>query len=101
MLSLDVIEREIANIVQHGNNYEDCARLANLYICKAGLSGSPIMVASGTVEGPEITDESSEFLRAVRRVPPCDCWAVIDELMTVLHAVNPRLYAGVMRKLDQ
>ena len=103
MLTLEVIEREIDNIVQHGTNYEDCARLANLYICRAGLTGAPItVVESGQAKAaPEIDDSCSAFLHAVSRVPSQKCWAVIDELMSVLQATNPRLFNGVMRKLDE
>ena len=100
MLTLDVIEREIENIIQHGNNYEDCARLANLYICRAGMTGSDIQV---TDQRPAVTvnDDSSEFMRAAGCIPACECFAVIDELMGVIHTINPRLYDGVMRKLRQ
>lgn len=34
--------------------------------------------------------------RAVAEIMP-----IIDELMSVLQATNPRLYAGVMRKIEQ
>lgn len=34
--------------------------------------------------------------RAVSEIIP-----IIDELMSVLQATNPRLYAGVMRKIEQ
>ena len=34
--------------------------------------------------------------RAVSEIMP-----IIDELMSVLQATNPRLYAGVMRKIEQ
>ena len=46
-------------------------------------------------------DSGTEFSRLVDGQPVEDVLAVIDELMDVLHAVNPRLYDGVLRKLDQ
>ena len=99
MLTLEVIEREIKNIIDHGNNYEDCARLANLYICRAGMTGKKIEIADPGPALP-VNDDSSEFMKAASCVPACECFAVIDELMTVLRAINPRLYSGVLRKLD-
>ena len=93
MLTIDVINDEINNIVQHGNNYTDCERLANLYICKAGLSGSVSAIL------PTVSETSSEFVTAACRSP--DCWAVLDELMEVLKVLNPSLYAGVIDKLNR
>ena len=49
-----------------------------------------------------VTYESgTEFSELINGRNQEDVWPVIDELMDVLHAVNPRLYDGVMRKLDQ
>lgn len=41
----------------------------------------------------------SDFLQAVRGMDAAGAWAVMDELMTTLLAVNPRLYNGVMRRI--
>lgn len=43
----------------------------------------------------------SDFLQAVRGKRPGDVWAVMDELMETLAAVNPRVYDGVMRQIRQ
>lgn len=49
-----------------------------------------------------VTYESgTEFSELINGRNQEDVWPVIDELMDVLHAVNPRLYDGVMRKLDK
>lgn len=42
----------------------------------------------------------SEFLRTVDGMDSEKVFAVMDELMGVLEVSNPRLYDGVMRKLD-
>lgn len=90
MLTLDIIEKEIANIILHGDNYTDCEHLAYLYICKAGLTEkAQIPVPSGG---------DSEFLKAAGQ--SANCWEVLDELMEVLKVLNPNLYAGVMSKLN-
>ena len=41
----------------------------------------------------------SDFLQAVRGKRPADVWAVMDELMETLAAVNPRVYDGVLRQI--
>ena len=46
-------------------------------------------------------DSGTEFSELINGRNQEDVWPVIDELMDVLHAVNPRLYDGVMRKLDK
>lgn len=46
-------------------------------------------------------DSGTEFSRLVDGQSVEDVLSVIDELMDVLHTINPRLYDGVMRKLDK
>ena len=41
----------------------------------------------------------TEFGKAISEKPVEEILNVMDELMTALQVVNPRLYAGVMRKL--
>ena len=45
-------------------------------------------------------DGDSDFSRAIDGRRQDEVLPVIDELMAVLQATNPRLYAGVMRKLE-
>ena len=42
----------------------------------------------------------SEFAESVRGKPTNDVMNVLDELMDVLMTIQPRLYQGVMRKLN-
>ena len=44
-------------------------------------------------------DSGTEFSEKIHDMNIDDVLAVMDELMTTLLVVNPRLYAGVMRKL--
>lgn len=43
----------------------------------------------------------TEFSEAVDGRAVSEVMPIIDELMSVLQATNPRLYAGVMRKIEQ
>lgn len=43
----------------------------------------------------------TEFSEAVDGRTVSEIMPIIDELMSVLQATNPRLYAGVMRKIEQ
>ena len=44
-------------------------------------------------------DSGTSFAEAVNGLDPSEILPVVDELMTTLQAVNPRLYAGVMRRI--
>jgi hypothetical protein len=41
----------------------------------------------------------TEFLVAISGRDPRELWSLMDELMTTLAVINPRLYDGVMRKI--
>ena len=41
----------------------------------------------------------SDFAKAIRGRNPGDIWPVMDELMTTIQVIHPRLYNGVMAKL--
>ena len=43
----------------------------------------------------------TEFSEAVDGRTVAEIMPIVDELMSVLQATNPRLYAGVMRKIEQ
>lgn len=49
-----------------------------------------------TVEFPG----ESEFSKMINGKDSAEAWKVMDELMTALQVLNPRLYASVMRKLE-
>ena len=44
-------------------------------------------------------DSGTEFSKAVNGRPPSEIMPVIDELMTTLQVLHPRLYDGVLNKL--
>lgn len=46
-------------------------------------------------------DSNSEFSRVVDGMDLDDVWPVIEELMDVIQTINPKLYRGVIRKLQQ
>ena len=61
------------------------------------MAGPP---ASGAVDGVGDYGDS-EFLRSVSGRDPAAMWRVMDDLMDTIKVVNPRVYAGVMRKIEQ
>lgn len=91
----------------------DAIKLAAFYIIKNEMYGQqeeqpPALPAYSYAAMPENDAEKTidyqsdtEFSRAIDGRESREIWAVIDELMTVLQVTYPRLYAGVMRKIDK
>ena len=84
---------------------DTCRKLASYYIIQDHLSGEPETERYSYAASPErggqyiYVDSSTDFAEAINGRPADEIIPIVDELMTVLQAVNPRLYAGVMRKL--
>ena len=55
--------------------------------------------ASAPVRNTIDIDSDSEFARAVKGMDDSEILPVIDELMSTLQIVQPRLYAAVMNRL--
>lgn len=91
-------------------NANTCIKLAAFYILSDHLfgtsagSGESMPAYSFASEPPQSGlidyDSDTEFAEAIRKRKVGDILPVIDELMSVLQATNPRLYAGVMRKIE-
>ena len=93
----------ISEVEDSPDNYGKCQKLATFYTLlnylypqdDYGVSqAAPITEATIGVYG------GSEFLQAISGKRAEEIWAVMDELMLTLSVLNPRLYAGVMRKIE-
>ena len=90
-------------------NASTCMKLASFYTIRDHLSGrgSPDKNYSGAAVPPDNMrsyvqaddGSASEFMRLVSVVDINDAVAIMDELMDTIQVMNPRLYAGVIRKL--
>jgi hypothetical protein len=56
--------------------------------------------ASGPVSKADGANDT-EFSRVIAGIDATDLVPVMDELMSTLQVVSPRIYAGVMRKLSE
>ena len=88
---------------------EECVRLAAYYTIRDHLDGVELPQVYGDA-APAIakTEESvvgnhgtSEFLQVIAGKDAETVWKVIDETMDTLKLMEPRLYAGVLRKLEK
>lgn len=90
---------------QRNPNASTCLKLASYYTIKREMYGEPpsYSYAPAPVQQAETLieyDSGTEFAQAIQGKDSRDIWPIIDEAMTALQVVNPRLYAGVMRKLQ-
>ena len=81
-----------------------CIKLAAFYTIQQHMFGKeePIPDYSySSQKGPYIIDSNgeSDFLQAVNGMDTNKFLEIINELMDTLRVINPRLYAGVMRKI--
>lgn len=88
-------------------NANTCIKLAAFYTIKRELFGnSEQPVASYSFSAPPQTQNTgyisdTEFGKMISGMDLVEVMEVMDELMTTLQIVNPRLYASVIRKLNQ
>lgn len=93
-------------------NANTCIKLAAFYIILDHLYGKTDSESGESIPAysfahmpidsdPTIEyDSGTEFSKAVKGRKIAEILPIIDELMSVLSAVNPRLYAGVLRKIE-
>ena len=86
-------------------NANTCVKLAAFYtILNQRQEKAPAlpMMAENYVyaSGPEFASES-EFGQMINSKGVDKCLPIIDELMETLYVINPKLYNGVIRKLNE
>jgi hypothetical protein len=117
LIKLEDLEEAIAECQgQREPNANTCIKLAAFYTIKREMFGdnAPIdpsapdrgySASAGPVnQQPETYvdfDSGTEFSRAIDGRDAYAAWEIMDELLSVLQATNPRLYDGVMRKIEE
>lgn len=82
-------------------NANTCLKLAAYYIIQDHLNEEPMYSYSAEKPKRQVTYSSrSEFGEVIRDKDINDVMMVMDELMETLSVVNPRLYNGVLAKLN-
>ena len=101
MTNLDIVKDAIETLERQEITFAVAAKLADLYIVLDHMEGvqRPVKIADSVVEAEPVP--VSEFMQAVVKAGDEKAWAVMDELMSTLQAVNRRLYDGVMRQLTE
>ena len=94
---------------QKNPNANTCIKLAAFYTILDHITEKPMQEPhrtegeqysySGADPDSVVIDGDSEFAKAIQGRKQGDIWPVIDELMTTIQVIHPRLYTGVMCKL--
>lgn len=94
-------ERELLNAIEELERatptYERCQKLVTFYTLYDFMYGDP---KNNTREKQVVGSYGeSEFMNAISGKDSEEMWAIMDELMSTLAVLNPKLYRSVMLKL--
>ena len=103
MVDLDIINGTIAEWEQKDLTFLVVERLAWLYIVR---ENALMRVKEDTGEEPVLMpavaiSSGSDFMEACSKANPTKMWAVLDELMSVLQSLQPKLYEATMDRLKE
>lgn len=85
-------------------NAHTCIMLAAFYIILDHMDGknTPVEYSFAPAPQEEVTFNSgTEFSDAVQGKDINQLFEIMDELMSTLQVLHPRLYAGVMRRINE
>lgn len=92
---------EIEKCQQDPVTFRCIEKLASLYTVYDHMYGISEPNYSGKNADRVYTSGDTEFLKLVDRTNIDKVWRVMDELMTVLKISYPKLYEGVIQRLEQ
>lgn len=101
-----ITERELLEAIERCKKdpvtYANIEKLANLFIVYDHLYGEAPVYDDRRITVENIIGHhgDSDFLVLVNEKSADKVWKVIDELLETIKVINPRLYDGVLRKID-
>ena len=100
MLNKKELEKAIIECENLPPTYPNCEKLATFYIIYDRLYGEKKLRAETKSELTIGDYGTSEFLSQINGKESKSIWIVIDELMSGLKGVMPKLYNATMQKID-
>lgn len=96
-------KRELLNAIKELEEstptYEKCKKLVTFYTLYDYMYGEPKNeIGEEKVVG---SYGESEFMNTIKGKDTAKVWEVMDELMSTLYVLNPKLYQGVLVKLAE
>lgn len=80
-------------------NANTCMKLASYYVIKDKMYPQEETVTYSRSAGIDIRSDT-EFARIVRNLNPDDVMEIMDELMTTVELISPKLYNAIINKLE-
>ena len=101
MLSKRELVDAISELEESPRTYQDCAKLATFYSLYDHLYPDVVQGYSGN-PGTETVGSygDSEFLQAIADKDSAFAWGLMDELMSAVQVLHPRLYDSVLQRLS-
>lgn len=103
MITLREVLQSLDELEELPHNWDTAQKLAVMLVLQDYLAPKPepeeTAVSRDAESEPPAIPADSEFLELALGGDPVRVWAVLDELMSTLEAMQPRIYAGVMRRL--
>lgn len=101
MISKRELVDAICELESNPRSYQDCAKLATFYSLYDHLYPDVVQGYSGQ-SGSETVGRygDSEFLQAVADKDSVFAWGLMDELMSAIQVLHPRLYDSVLQRLS-
>lgn len=110
MITQQDLQSAIAECIGTRNpDARTCIKLAAFYTIKEHLYPEGEDAAESALPAPGYSyatepgaidyDSGSDFSEMIAGRDPAEIWPIMDELMSTLRAMVPRLYDGVMRRL--
>lgn len=81
-------------------SYQNCEKLATFYAIYDHLYAEPEPQVERVTETKISVSGDSDFYRKIDGSNASSVWKIMDELMQTLQLVQPRLYDGVMQKIE-
>jgi hypothetical protein len=107
MITIDDLKAAIAECEGERNpNANTCMKLSAYYILLREKQGKPDTSGYSSASAPSVSEtvdyySETEFGRLVQDKPVKAVMSVIDELLSHLSAIQPKMYDGTLRKLRQ
>lgn len=107
MITVDELKAAIAECEGERNpNANTCIKLAAYYTILSEKEGRALPYSNSPAPtrpdiAPVVYVPDTDFGRAIQGKETASVIEVMDELMTVIQAIQPRLYDGVIRKIKE
>lgn len=107
MITIDDLKAAIAEMQGERNpNANTCIKLAAYYTILNELQGKPDTSGYSSAPAHSVSEtvdyySETEFGQLVQGKPEASVWPLIDELVSSIEVLQPRLYAAFMRKLNE